>query len=93
MINVRDIYSFSSTAQAAYGTLDVTKNSLEDNLALGVDKDPLLSETQAKEFCNWMAYGRNGHMQDQTGGRAENGGGGGFSATLFQRNSVIKITY
>lgn len=49
MINARDIYSLASTAQAAYGTLQL-EQTLEKNLATGVDNDPLLSETQAKEF-------------------------------------------
>ena len=100
MINARDIYSFSSTALAAYGTLDVTKNSLEKNLLQGVDNDSLFSKKQAKEFSNEWHVVTNGHMPDQPGGRPENGGyvipgtdtttGGGFSATLFQRNTGDK---
>ena len=95
MINARDIYSFASTAQAAYGRLSLGL-TLQESLDLGVDKEHLFSKTQAQAFATEWRVVQNGHMPDQDGGRAENGGytipgggttGGGFSATLFQRNT------
>ena len=75
MISAQSIYSFSATAQAAYaGFVGVNGENLVEKLQTGINGDPLLTKSQAESFASEWRVVQNGHMPDQDGGRAENGG-------------------